>query len=241
MQNTNAASPVARAGIVWLHRNFAAALNVLPQLPKTQAALRQPPRWHRRADHGALRQGRHPNDARRRTDLRAAPAGRPGMERRRRRPDQARLRLQAGGRAHRPLPARRGDDLLARQKYPGEVNPRWVVNVLANRDGRPSRRTPAPWQGGRPLPRPRAWTVSRPRSPARLGLPPEFWLRRARPGPPVAPRRRPAPGSRRHDMDQPNAGSCPAAAARSHCSTPKARPACACRWTSSRPTPCAAR
>ena len=51
------------------------------------------------------------------------------------------------------------------KRYPGEVNPRWVVNVLANRDGRPIAPPVRPGARGRCRPPPARWTSSRSNSP----------------------------------------------------------------------------
>ncbi len=61
------------------------------------------------------------------------------------------------------------------KRYPGEVNPRWVVNVLANRDGRPVAPPIVPRKGGVPSPA-RALDRLKAELSARLGVPPENWL-----------------------------------------------------------------
>ena len=61
------------------------------------------------------------------------------------------------------------------KRYPGEVNPRWVVNVLANRDGRPIAPPVRPGKGAAPAP---AKVLGRLKAElsTRLHVPPENWL-----------------------------------------------------------------
>ncbi len=62
------------------------------------------------------------------------------------------------------------------KQYPGEINPRWVVNVLANRDGTPVAPRIRAGTGKKPLPSPaRALKQLQARLAARLSLPPGNW------------------------------------------------------------------
>ena len=59
------------------------------------------------------------------------------------------------------------------KRYPGEVNPRWVVNVLANRDGTPI--TPPPAVDAKPIPPARLLEVVRAGVTKALKLPADNW------------------------------------------------------------------
>ena len=59
------------------------------------------------------------------------------------------------------------------KRYPGEVNPRWVVNVLANRDGRPI--TPPTAPGARRIPPARLLEIVQAGVTKTLKIPAENW------------------------------------------------------------------
>ena len=61
------------------------------------------------------------------------------------------------------------------KQYPGEINPRWVVNVLANRDGTPVRPRIQAAANKPPLSPARALVRLQARLAVRLGLPPSNW------------------------------------------------------------------
>lgn len=69
------------------------------------------------------------------------------------------------------------------KQYPGEVNPRWVVNVLANRDGAPL--TPPPFEPIQPTAA--SLQVFQAQLAAACGLPRKSWLRAIDPADPRRP------------------------------------------------------